>query len=337
MPTLQNPGKVGIGGWETGDPMNLSAPGVIYAGVKAIGFHWYYTWHPIRLVGDDGVIPFLPTFWSPDEETPTNLASARATNNLIIGYNEPWNSWNAWTPSQALDAWPALMALGNRLACPSFAVNGSPEQWITEFMNGIQSRGYRVDVMNMHFYGSDQSTFRAYIDYVHGKWGRPIVVSEWCKSVPGADGVGITVSERQAGIFGEPRFSFAEQGAYATECTFMMDTLDYVERQSWFAATEGGGFYLNSGVIYVDGSRTPVGDAFLAMLGGPGTVDNPPPPPPPPPPPDPGVPAQPTISSFMNGRSLIPNPDQGTLITAGTGPLPTYSAILNASNITRRT
>lgn len=326
--TVLHPEKIGIGAWEGGDPMDLSAPGVLYAAMRSVGFKWYYTWHTYKLSGDDGSVPYLYSFWDTSELTSPSLAAAKSNGQLIIGYNEPWNTWNAISPTQALDAWPQLMALGNRLATPSFRLGGIAGSWMDEFMAGIASRGYRLDVMNYHFYWNDLNTLRSELADVYSRWGRPIIITEWALTQPG-DYTGTTLNERQAGIFGTAPMSFAEQAEYARQGILMMDTIPYLEKHSWFAATEGGGWYLNSGVFHADGSTTVVGDMFNEILGGSAGTAVPTPPPP--------VVLTP-FAEILNAESIIINPDLGTVIPMppfGSNP-PTLSAYCFSHGINRR-
>jgi hypothetical protein len=340
---LRYPEKVGIYAEPQGDRIKLnSTPKIILEGLDAIGFRWYYTtasaadydiangFDNSGTLTDPGYTPTYivqyPSIFDPFPryQNTTTLNQAQAMNRLLLPYNEPWNGFNnywaghPYTPTQALDGWPALMALGNRLASPSISYStfAASNAWLAEFMAGVASRGYRVDAINAHFYAGTETItdFRNYLAGVHATYpSLPIVVGEWSKAV--FDNI-------------NSPYTPLDQADFAEAGCLMMDSLDYVERHGWFCASEGNGFFWqNSAVINADGSRTAVGDRFVSILGTAVT-------PPPPPPPDTG---QPTMSGYMKAKGLLSNPDQGTVIAAMTGALPTYSSILNTRNIKRRT
>lgn len=338
---LLHPEKVGVYAEPQGDRIKLDSPrGAILNGLDSIGFRWYYTYAngtPGDVAGgfdNSGILADIdstpenivqyPGVWNADPryQSPAVLNLAQANGRLLLTYNEPWNSFgNFWqgnplSPTTALDNWPALMALGNRLASPSISMSTDAASlaWLASFMAGVASRGYRVDVINIHCYPptGNIADLANYLDKIHNLYPTyPIVVSEWSIADFGA-GQGATPQQNA---------DFAEAG-----CN-LMDGLSYVEAHAWYAATEGTGFFwYRTAPLNADGSRTVVGDRFASMLSG-GVVL------PPPPPPDP-VPTGPTMSSYMNAASLLFNPDPGeTIPSAGAN---TYSAFLNSRNITTK-
>jgi hypothetical protein len=260
---ILNPGKIGIGAWEGGDPQNPSANGVVYAGIKAIGLKNYYTWNPPKLIGDDGTITFYPGFFYPSSVTSANLALAKAANQLTITLNEPWHTDPGWiytSPSAALDLWPQFLALGNRLATPSISGPNDGNDWLAQFMSGAASRGYRVDAINVHYYSSDGdiNAFRNYLQSVHDLYNKPIIVGEWARYT----NWGMASSPTN------PQVSPAVQASWLQAGAQMMDTLDFVERWFWYAAGDGAGgnLYLGSAALNQDGSMTPVGAALYSLL-----------------------------------------------------------------------
>jgi lysophospholipase L1-like esterase len=348
---LLHPEKVGIDAWywsytagtgphgidNWGGDSNSSGPDptvhwtpaeTLLNGINAIGFKWYYTAEPHPFPANagggesinptPGAVKWIPAMRDPNWQTPEHLARVATDGGLIIGYNEPWAGFANVSPSQALDGYAALQSLPNRLAAPS--VSSMPEGlsagWMDAFMNGVAARGYRIDVMNVHYYWPtpDLVNFRSFLDRWHTRYGPlPIIVTEWAladwNNLP--SGASAT---------------WDQQAAFAVAGTNMMDTIDYVELHSWFGQTEGGGVYLNSGVMNQDGSMTVVGQAFNQMLTG--ALSAPPSPP-----------SGPTLTQFseiMNAEHIIVNPNTGVEIPAG-GSASTLSAICNARHINRRT
>lgn len=324
--TLLHPEKVGVYAIEIGDFDHQSAPGVVIGGMHNIGFNGYYSFNGQITDPNPNPIPYFPSFWDPADCTTAKLDAARANGRLVIGFNEPWNSFGSFrtpvTPTQALDAWPLLMGLGNRLASPSISGPTDGNDWLAQFMAGVSSRGYRVDVINVHYYGglgASIADFQGYLASVHSLYNLPIIVTEWARANWANDAPAPNV----------PSFTYADQLAWAEAGLNMMDSLSYVEMSFWYAATIIFGTWQNMELMLQDGTLTPVGLKFQTMLGGSAL------PPPPPPPPDP---TGPSLRKIMNASGVIINPDNGTTI-----PLPpfgliprTLSAICNATGINRR-
>lgn len=284
---LLHPEKVGIYVEPQGDRMKLdSTPGIILEAIDAIRFRWYYTYANAAdfdisngfdnrgTLTDPGYTPNIvqyPSIWDPFPryQNSATLSQAQTLGRLLLTYNEPWNPFNGYwpghpfTPTQALDGWPTLQALGNRLASPSIGPGFEP--WLAEFMAGAASRGYRVDAINVHFYSDSGSiaNFQNYLQSVHNTYPTlPIIVSEWAMAI--FDNVSSPFSPEQ-------QADWAEAGCQ------MMDGLSYVEAHAWFAATEGTGFFWqHSAPINADGTQTAVGNRFASLLSG--TVITPPPP-----------------------------------------------------------
>jgi hypothetical protein len=287
--TLLHPEKVGVDAWywsyaagtgphgidNWGGDSNSSGPDptvhwtpteTLLNGINNIGFRWYYTAEPHPLPanagGSEAVNPnpgnalWYPAVRSPDWQSGPQLARVSASGRLLIGYNEPWNSaFGPISVASALDGYSALMSLPNRISSPSIS-SGEPnsESWLADFMTGVASRGYRIDVINVHYYSPNPSMtlFQAYIDRIHNLYGKPIIVTEWALA-DWSQGNPATAT-------------FAQQADFAEAGCAMMDGLDYVEAHAWFGQTEGGGGYLNSGVMNQDGSPTVVGDRFRSVL-----------------------------------------------------------------------
>ena len=111
--------------------------------------------------------------------------------------NEPANS-NDDTPAtvdEVLAYWENAMRTGMRLCSPSSHDGGYA--WQEEFMNKIDERGWRCDILDMHCYWvtGSFSSLSGYYD----KYKRPIWVTEWLWGASwnsnGAFGSGVTDSQ----------------------------------------------------------------------------------------------------------------------------------------------
>jgi hypothetical protein len=315
--TIVNPQKIGIGAFEGGDPNDppggianyytASFDSIIFNAIKAIGFKWYHTWHERPLAGNDGSIPYLPSWWySVDSD---GLASVQANGNIFLGTNEPWSGRFGITVDEAIAIWPQLMALGNRLAAPSISSwdPGSSDPWINDFMTKIAAHGYRVDAQNVHFYTrtSDPNTavneFQTYLTGIHNRFPMPIIVSEW-----GLNDFGASGTSHAAHVSGTPAapHTMGQQIAFMQAAVQMLDGLSFVEKHAWYAATYDG-TYDNYAVINGDGSRTALGDAFATLLASTVSVPGPSP--------TPSITTS-SVSSILKTRGL-----SITTATVGTG------------------
>ena len=140
--------------------------------------------------------------------------------------NEPGNSADdqPGTVAEVLAYWEDAMATGMRLCSPS-SHDGSLN-WLREFMNEIDARGWRCDILDMHCYwpaGSFPSLQNWYNDYK-----RPIWISEF---VWGA-------SWNNNGIFaGDRSFSEAAQQANYEGMRPILENLNkwpFVERYAYW-------------------------------------------------------------------------------------------------------
>ncbi|MBP5514249.1 MAG: hypothetical protein J6Y04_05700 [Bacteroidaceae bacterium] len=111
--------------------------------------------------------------------------------------NEPANSSDDTpaTVAEVLGYWENAMRTGMRLCSPSSHDGGYA--WQEEFMNAIDERGWRCDILDMHCYWVT-SSFSSLSNY-YNKYRRPIWVTEWLWGASwnsnGAFGSGVTDSQ----------------------------------------------------------------------------------------------------------------------------------------------
>lgn len=219
-----------------------------------VGATWYYDWvnTPQNITAPAGV-EFVPMMWGAASVTAANLAAAKQQGTELLGFNEPDLSSQAnMTPTQALDLWPQLEATGMRLGSPAVASGGNtPGGWLDQFMSGAAARGYRVDFITLHWYGSDfgpaaVGQLESYLQAVYNRYHKPIWLTEYALINFGS---------------GQQYPTQAQQAAFVTGSTAMLDSLPYVERYAWFALPSKG----NDTGLYSDGTTaTQVGLAYQA-------------------------------------------------------------------------
>ncbi|MEU8074843.1 glycoside hydrolase family protein [Catellatospora citrea] len=232
-----------------------------FGGLKAaltdVRASWYYNWSsgPSKDAGTSAA--FVPMIWGEKSVTDAELARAKKSGNVLLGFNEPdFASQADMTVERALDLWPRLQATGLRMGSPAVAVGADKAGgWLDRFLTGAKARGYRVDFITLHWYGADFSTaavghLKNYLQAVYQRYKMPIWVTEYALIKWGANGAVYP--------------SDAQQAAFVTGSTKMMQGLSYVERYAWFALpwpTEGH----QGTALYRDGdSPTPAGQAYRA-------------------------------------------------------------------------
>ena len=166
--------------------------------------------------------------------------------------NEPGNSADDHPQSVAtvLANWEQHMATGMRLCSPS-SHDGSLG-WLKEFMDSIDARGWRCDVLDVHSYWPSGSFYG--LSGWYDKYHRPIWISEWCWGA----------SWNRNGVF-NPSLSDADamsqNAAMVKELCELMDGYDFIERYSfWNSEADRSKLYLN-------GQLTEAGKNYAALEG----------------------------------------------------------------------
>jgi hypothetical protein len=197
--------------------------------LKASGVSWFYDWAPTPgAVKAPSGVQFVPMMWNGASVTTANLAAAKRDGSTLLGFNEPDMTGQAnMTVDQALNLWPKLEATGMRLGSPAVAWGADQSgQWLDRFMAGAKSRGYRVDFITLHWYGSDFTTanavsqLRSYINATYARYHKPIWLTEYALMNFGS---------------GAKYPSASNQAAFVTASTKMLQSLSYVEHYAWFA------------------------------------------------------------------------------------------------------
>jgi RNA polymerase sigma factor (sigma-70 family) len=222
------------------------------------GASWYYTWSASPAVGvsSPGGPRFVPLIWGAANVNAGTLSEVRGEGPDLLSFNEPDMSGQAnMSPAQALSLWPQLMATGLRLGSPAVATGGAtPGGWLDQFMSGAAARGYRVNFITLHWYGSDFATgpavsqLESYLQAVHARYHKPIWLTEFAL----------------ANFSGSPQTpSRKQQAAFLTAATTMLQRLSYVQRYAWFGleATPTDG---SMGLFRSGPAVTTVGRAFEA-------------------------------------------------------------------------
>jgi RNA polymerase sigma factor (sigma-70 family) len=237
--------KKGVGAWAfTGATQALSESGA----------SWYYTWSATPGVAGPPGTAFVPMIWGAADVTAGTLSQVKQEGPYLLGFNEPdMASQSNMTPAQALSLWPQLMATGMQLGSPAVADDGAtPGGWLDQFMSGATARGYRVNFITLHWYGSDFATgaavsqLQSYLQAVYARYHLPIWLTEFALANFG--GSPATPTQQQ-------------QAAFLTAATTMLQSLPFVQRYAWFGlqATPTDG---SMGLFSSGPAATTVGRAF---------------------------------------------------------------------------
>lgn len=177
--------------------------------------------------------------------------------------NEPANSKDEEpaTVEECLANWENLMATGMRLCSPSSHDGGLT--WLRNFMNEIDARGWRCDIIDMHGYW-EAGSFNSLAGW-YNSYKRPIWISEmlWGASWGG--------SNPDTGIFkvtsGDER-NFDSASGQQKNYEGMKPILNnlnqwpYVERYAYWNSWGG------VSQIYVDGTLSKLGKYYASMKSG---------------------------------------------------------------------
>jgi hypothetical protein len=246
-PPAATTAKKGVGAWG----FNGASQALAESGAS-----WYYTWSATPGVSSVPRVQFVPMIWGAADVTASTLGQVKQEGDDLLGFNEPdMSSQSNMTPAQALSLWPRLIATGMQLGSPAVAADGAtPGGWLDQFMFGAAARGYRVNFITLHWYGSDfdpaaaVGQLQGYLQAVHARYHLPIWLTEFAL----------------ANFGGSPSTPTPqEQAAFLTAATAMLQRLSYVQRYAWFGLqatpTDGSMGLFNSGAV-----PTAVGRAFEA-------------------------------------------------------------------------
>jgi len=239
--------RKGVSTWNfTGAPQALAESGA----------SWYYNWGsaPNGITAPSGV-SYVPMIWGAASVTDATMAQVRGEGKILLGFNEPDMAGQAnMTPAQALALWPKLMATGMTLGSPAVATGAAtPGGWLDQFMTGAKQDGYRVDFITVHWYGGDFRTgpavqeLQSYLQSIWDRYHLPIWLTEFA------------LTSYSGGTATFP--AEAEQAAFLTAATTMLDGLSYVQRYAWFALPTSSGSG-TTGLFDPGPSVTQVGRAF---------------------------------------------------------------------------
>jgi RNA polymerase sigma factor (sigma-70 family) len=225
--------------------------------LAASGASWYYNWGSAPNGVTAPGVSYVPMIWGAADVTSATLSQVKQEGSVLLGFNEPdLSSQSNMSVAQALALWPQLMATGMTLGSPAVSSGAAtPGGWLDQFMTGAKARGYRVNFITVHWYGGDFATgpavqeLQTYLQSIYALYHLPIWVTEFA------------LTNFSGGTETFP--TEAQQAAFLTAATEMLDGLSYVQRYAWFALPTSAGSG-TTGLFNPGPSVTPVGQAFEA-------------------------------------------------------------------------
>lgn len=164
--------------------------------------------------------------------------------------NEPGNSGdpNPESVETILNSWENLMATGMRICSPSSHDGSLSHLW--EFMDSIEARGWRCDILDIHSYWDTGSFYQ--LSGWYNKYKRPIWITEW---VWGA-------SWNNNGAFSSGRQNDDATYNGTVPILALINDWDYVERYAYWNSEQ---WYTQ---IYRDNALTRLGEYYAEMKSG---------------------------------------------------------------------
>ncbi len=275
--SLKLPGKKGIcftlrdlgekGSWKENVPR-----------VEAVNAYWNYSWGMQRIAAQPSKMEFLPMAWGAWKIADLNSDLERHVLPQIkagkvkrcLAFNEPDHRDQAnMSYMDALKYWPILESLEIPLCSPACAntegidddsVQGVMGTWMRDFMKEADKRGYRIDYVGTHWYGSpDAASFKAKMIRIYEKYGRrPLLITEFAPA------------DWQAQTPAENRYSSESVLA------FMKEVVPWIEAQKWIAGYAWFSFETNqaegtiSALFDKQGKLTACGRYYASI-----TIDDP--------------------------------------------------------------
>jgi len=204
-PPASNSGsKVGLA-WSDGSPSDLK-------NFKTNKVSAIYNWSPNKVQGADAVgLEYVPMLWGTKQISSfQNLVKAGYARH-VLGFNEPDHDGQAaLDPGYAASLWKQyiqpLKNQGYTLISPAVTSGASGVPWLQSFFGACS--GCSVDILAVHWYGTDPNNFISYLNQMHTTFGRPIWVTEFaCQNFSG----GAQCSESQVNNFMDTVTAFMDK------------------------------------------------------------------------------------------------------------------------------
>lgn len=184
---------------------------------------WNYEWEPTG--NSTANIEFVPMIKgrAQNKDFRWEQVRKRGGQTHMLGFNEPMAAKQGdLTVDEAIELWPKEQMIGLRLGSPARTDGANGDNWLKEFMQKADAKGYRVDFICVHCYNrSTAAGLRNFLRDDYEKYGRPIWLTE----------------------FNSQLTSLSEQEKFIADVTEMMEELPFLERYAYFNSIEYKNFF----------------------------------------------------------------------------------------------
>lgn len=211
-----------------------------FARKSEIGATWFYSWS--MKFESTKSMDYVPMFWGNATEDGVAGVKAKTMTNHVLSFNEPdGDDQSNLTVAKALERYPAILKTGLRIGSPA-CKESQWKNWLADFMEGCETRGYRVDFIAIHWYdwgnwGSTKDPSPANIDAMVNRFKKDI---DNCYA---KYGLPIWITEFNANKNRLPEI----QARFLEKAIPMLESHPHVERYAYFQPNGGNGNFLESG------------------------------------------------------------------------------------------
>ncbi len=235
--------------------------------LKKLNCTWTYAWGVGQSLGTDyECVPHMNNLWSSStyDLGVNDQSPYMKTDNEPANGNDPKPA----TVAQELQRWPELMRTGRRLLSPSSFDSG--EWWHKQFLDSIDARGWRCDVVDIHCYWNESSFNNIKANWAD-KFHRPVWITEFIWGASWSGGFGIFGIAKTNEERGNPSDDILNQNRdVLARIWTKLNSYDYVERYAYWNDE-----WACSKILWGD-RVTPAGEYYAKMKTGPsytGTYD----------------------------------------------------------------
>ncbi|MEA4937630.1 MAG: glycosyl hydrolase, partial [Paludibacter sp.] len=216
-------------------------------GKELLSAQWKYEWEPTG--NSTANVEFVPMIKgrSQNKDYRWEQVRKRGRQTHMLGFNEPMaKKQGDLTVDEAIDLWPKEQMMGLRLGSPARTDGSNGDDWLKEFMQKAEAKGYRVDYVCVHCYNKNNATgLYNFLFTEYMKYGKPIWLTE----------------------FNSELTTLAAQEKYITEVTKMMEEAPFVERYAYFNSSEHKNFFNEDRT-----ALTPLGEIYRDVKSNPAYV-----------------------------------------------------------------
>lgn len=185
--------------------------------------YWNYEWEPTGNSRTNHEFVPMIRGRNQNKEFRWEEVRVRGGQTHFLVFNEPESSNQGdLTVDEAIALWPKAQQSGLRLGSPGRTDGNNGNNWLMEFMQKAEDKGYRVDYVCVHNYkAKDATSLKSFLDAEFARYGKPIWLTEF---------------QRDNG----DNPSVADHTAFLSEVIPMLESLDYLERYAYFDFNTGG-------------------------------------------------------------------------------------------------